>query len=99
VEEAIGTSGACAVLGKSRSTLHRQRNPKPPAEPAERKEFHHPAELAPAEKEHVLAVLDSPRFADKAVAQAYTILLDEGCYLCSQASAGNPASAAPIRPA
>lgn len=86
MEEVTGTSGACAVLGKSRSTLHRQRNPKPPAEPAGRKEFHHPAELAPAEKEHVLAVLDSPRFADKAVAQAYTILLDEGCYLCSQAT-------------
>ena len=34
----------------------------------------------------MLAVLDSPRFADKAVAQAYTILLDEGCYLCSQAT-------------
>ena len=34
----------------------------------------------------MLAVLDSPRFADKSVAQAYTILLDEGCYLCSQAT-------------
>jgi len=86
MEEAIGTSGACRVLGKSRSTLHRQRNPEPAAGPAERKKFRHPAELSPAEKEHVLAVLDSPRFADKAVAQAYTVLLDEGCYLCSQAT-------------
>jgi putative transposase len=34
----------------------------------------------------VLEVLDSPRLADKAVAQAYTILLDEGWYLCSQAT-------------
>ena len=34
----------------------------------------------------MLAVLDSPRFADKAVAQVYTILLDEGTYLCSQAT-------------
>jgi putative transposase len=34
----------------------------------------------------VLAVPDSPRFADKAVAQACTILLDEGRYLCSQAT-------------
>ena len=63
-----------------------ERNPKPPAPPAERKEFRHPAELAPEEKERVLRELDSPRFADKSVAQAYTILLDEGCYLCSQAS-------------
>ena len=86
MEEAIGTSGACAVLGKSRSTLHRQRTPRRAAEPAERKEFHHPAELTPAEKELVLQALDSPRFADKAVAQVYTILLDEGAYLCSQAT-------------
>jgi putative transposase len=86
MEEAIGTSGACRVLGKSRSTLHRQRSPKPAAGAAERKEFHHPAELSQAGKEHVLAVLDSPRFAGKAVAQAYTILLDEGCCLCSQAT-------------
>ena len=86
MEEVIGTSAACRVLGKSRSTLHRQRNPKPPAQSAEPKEFHHPAELTPAEKEHVLRALDSPRLADKSVAQAYTILLDEGCYLCSQAT-------------
>ena len=77
MEEAIGTAGTCAILGKPRSTLYRQRSPKP-AVAAERKEFHHPAELSGAEKEQVLAVLDSPRFADKAVAQAYTILLDEG---------------------
>jgi len=86
MEAAIGTSAACRVLGKSRATLHRQRNPEPAVPPAERKEFRHPAELSPGEKQAVLAVLDSPRFADKAVAQAYTILLDEGCYLCSQAT-------------
>ena len=85
-EKAIGTAGACRVLGKSRSALHRHRNPKPPAPAAEGKEFRHPAELAPEEKERVLRELDSPRFADKSVAQAYTVLLDEGCYLCSQAS-------------
>ena len=60
--------------------------PEAAAAPAERKEFHHPAELSPDEKEHVLAVLDSPRFADKSVAQVYTILLDEGSCLCSQAT-------------
>lgn len=86
MEQAIGTSAACRVLGKSRATLHRQRNPKPPAPAAGRKEPRHPAELSPEEKQLVLAILDSPRFADKAVAQAYTILLDEGCYLCSQAT-------------
>jgi len=86
VEAAIGISAACRVPGKSRATLHRQRNPKPAVPPAGRKEFHRPAELSHEEKDRVLAVLDSPRFADKAVAQAYTILLDEGSYLCSQAT-------------
>ncbi len=86
MEAAIGTSAACRVLGKSRATLHRQRNPRPAVPHAGRKEFRHPAELSPEERRSVLAVLDSPRFADKAVAQAYTILLDEGCYLCSQAT-------------
>ena len=87
MEEAIGATAACRVLGKSRATLHRQRNPKPAAQPAGEKGIPSPAELtAEEEKQSVLAVLDSPRFADKAVAQAYTILLDEGCYLCSQAT-------------
>jgi hypothetical protein len=54
------------VPGKSRATLHRQRNPEPSAAPAERRAFHHPAELSREEKERVLAMLDSPRFADKA---------------------------------
>ncbi len=31
----------------------------------------------------MLDVLDSDRFADKSPAQAWAILLDEGCYLCS----------------
>jgi putative transposase len=85
MEEAIGVTAACRVLGKSRSAVHRHRNPKPAAA-RERKESCHPAELAPEEKEHVLQALDSPRFAGKPAAQAYTILLDEGCCLCSQAT-------------
>ena len=85
MEKAIGTSGACRVLGKSRSTLHRHRNPNRPRR-RERKESPSPGRTARKKNERVLAELDSPRFADKSVAQAYTILLDEGCYLCSQAS-------------
>ena len=86
MEKAVGVAAACRVLGKSRSTLHRQRNPRPASAPRERKEFRHPAELVPEEKERVLRELNSPRFADKSVAQAHTVLLDEGCYLCSQAT-------------
>ncbi len=72
------------MLGKSRATLHRQRNPKPPAEkaPAEPR-APHPAALSWAGQQALLAMLDSDRFADKSPAQVYAILLDEGIYLAS----------------
>ena len=75
---------ACELAGKSRATLHRQRNPKPAQEkePAAPR-APHPAALTPEEQAALLAVLDSDRFADKAPAQVYAILLDEGIYLAS----------------
>jgi putative transposase len=85
LEPLTSVTRACELLGKSRATLHRQRNPrpapekeKPPALRAAR-----PAALTGAERDQVLAVLDSGRFADKSPAQAWAVLLDEGCYLCS----------------
>jgi putative transposase len=43
-----------------------------------------PAERAAAgEREEVLAVLDSPRFRDKAPRQVWALLIDEGTYLAS----------------
>jgi putative transposase len=42
--------------------------------------------LSDAEREQVLAVLDAPRFADKSPGQVWAVLLDEGVYLCSQAT-------------
>lgn len=51
-----------------------------------RRAFHHPAELSEHEREQVLRVLDSPRFADKSPGQVWAILLDEGVYLCSLSS-------------
>ena len=86
MEETIGTSGACRVFGKSRATLHRHRNPAPRAEGPRCKPSPHPAELSEEERARVLAVLDSPEFADKSPGQVYTILLDRGVYLCSEAS-------------
>jgi transposase InsO family protein len=78
-------TAACRLLGKSRATLHRQRNPKPEREtgrpPPQRAA--HPAALTREERDQALAVLDSERFADKSPAQAWAVLLDEGCYLCS----------------
>ena len=40
-------------------------------------------ELAPAEKQRVLDILNSDRFGDKPPAQIHFALLDEGIYLCS----------------
>jgi putative transposase len=84
LEPLTSTARACELLGKSRATLHRQRNPEPPAgkEPAAPR-APHPAALSGAEQAALLAVLDSDRFADKAPAQVYAILLDEGIYLAS----------------
>ena len=82
MEKAAGTSRACRILGKSRASLYRQRNPVPRRE-GPRKPFRHPAELSEDERAHVLAVLDAPRFADKSPGQVWAILLDEGTYLCS----------------
>ncbi|MGO0577257.1 transposase [Ornithinimicrobium panacihumi] len=42
--------------------------------------------LTETERAHVLAVLTSEELADKAVAQAWATLLDEGTYLCSQST-------------
>jgi putative transposase len=84
LEPLTSVKRACELLGKSRATLHRQRNPEPPAEkapPAPRAP--HPAALTAAEQQALLAVLDSERFADKSPAQVYAILLDDGIYLAS----------------
>lgn len=85
LEASVGTSRACTIFGRSRATLHRHRNPRPPRH-GPRRPFHHPAELSEQERERVLAVLDSPRFADKSPGQVWAVLLDEGTYLCSQAT-------------
>lgn len=42
-----------------------------------------PNALTPAERAGLLAILDSPRFADKAARQVWAALLDEGTYLAS----------------
>jgi len=75
----IGISRACRVLGVSRSSVYRARQARsePPARPTP------PRALSVAEREEVLAVLNSARFAESAPRQVYARLLDEdGVYLC-----------------
>ena len=86
---------ACALLGRSRASHYRAQKeterrarlpfgPQPaPVRPARPTP---PNALSHAEREQVLAALTEPRFADKAVAQTWAILLDEGIYLCSMST-------------
>ena len=75
----IGVSRACRVLGVSRSSVYRARRARP--EPAAR--LTPSRALSAAEREEVLGVLHSERFAERAPRQVYARLLDEdGVYLC-----------------
>ena len=77
------TTSACAVLGVSRASVHRQRTrlTRPPTEPKPRPSP--PRALPPAQRQIVLEMLREPRFADLAPAEVYATLLDEGIYHCS----------------
>lgn len=75
----VGIVAACAALGVARATYYRRRSPARPPTPRPTP----PRTLSGAERATVLATLDSDRFADKAPAQVYAALLDEGRHLCS----------------
>ena len=78
----IGTRPACRALGASVATIYRRRTP---PEPRPRKPRPVPPRaLSGAERETVLEQLHSERFCDRAPAQVYARLLDEGTYLCSE---------------
>ena len=75
----VGIVAACVALGVNRASYYRAQKPKPRPQPRPR-----PARaLGDDERAHVLAVLDSEPFMDKAPAQVYAKLLDDGEYLCS----------------
>lgn len=75
----VGLAVACAALGVARATLYRRRRPPTPPRPRPTP----PRALSAAERGDVLAVLHEERFVDKAPAEVYAELLDEGTYLCS----------------
>jgi putative transposase len=79
-----GVKKACELTGKSRATVYRRRHgvrsgcrERRPAAPNA---------LSAGERGELLAVLDSPRFADKAPRQVWALLIDEGVYLASVAT-------------
>lgn len=78
----VGVQAACQALGVARATLYRARlrvessgEPKPRPAP--------PRALSQEERKEVLDELHSERFIDKAPAEVYATLLDEGRHLCS----------------
>jgi len=78
----IGTAPACRALGVARTSYYRRRRPPHPRQAASTPRKSARA-LSQPEKQAVLEVLHSDRFADQAPAEAYATLLDEGIYLCS----------------
>ena len=77
----VGKVAACQALDVARASLYRFCQPASlmdaPQRPAP------PRALGPAERQTVLAQLNSERVVDQAPAQVYATLLDEGQYLCS----------------
>jgi putative transposase len=75
----VGIVAACITLGVNRASYYRARMPKPDPKPRPR-----PARaISDEERARVRATLDSDAFMDKAPAQVYAKLLEDGEYLCS----------------
>jgi len=80
----VGTTAACAAVGRARAPhyrLHRKSPPRP--RPAPKPPRPQPRALSEEERQGVLAVLHSERFVDVAPPEVYATLLDEGIYLAS----------------
>jgi putative transposase len=77
--ESVGQAAACRALGVPRASLYRSMQPAP-----SRRVLPTPERaLTAAERQTVLDHLHSERFSDKAPAEVYATLIDEGIYLCS----------------
>ena len=86
--EALPTRGVCRSLGLPPASLYRylaaRRRPSLPKRPPQAEERRpHPRALSPQERDALLAVLHSDRFADMAPAAVHAMLLDEGRYIAS----------------
>lgn len=81
VEAHTSTAGACRLLGRSRATHYRRRQPPTLGPPVPRPTP--PNALSEPERQQVLSVLRSQEYCDLAPAQVWARLLDDGIYLCS----------------
>jgi putative transposase len=76
----VGVAAACVALGVNRASYYRALKPKRGTLPRPRP----PRALTNDERARVLAILDSEEFMDKAPAQVYAKLLEDGRYVCSE---------------
>ena len=81
---AVGVGAACAALAIPRASWYRWQAPPAPAGTSPLTPAPHPRALSAAEGAAVLAALHSPRFRDRAPAEVFATLLDEGVYLASE---------------
>lgn len=82
VAREVGVKPVCEALGVSRASWYRWKTPPTRREPRPRPA---PARaLSEPEKDRVASALHEPRFVDRAPAEVYATLLDEGLYLCSE---------------
>jgi putative transposase len=77
--DSVGKAVACRALGVPRASLYRCMQPAVPRRVRPTPE----RALTAAERQAVLDHLHSERFSDKAPAEVYATLIDEGVYLCS----------------
>jgi putative transposase len=83
LEDASGTSGACAALGVARAAWYRRHRKSLPRPKPERVRTPQPRALTEVERKELRTVLNSEDHVDEAPATVYAKLLDEGLYLGS----------------
>ena len=87
--ERVGVRAACDAVGAAQAGYYRRHRISPaPARPtpSPQRDRVQPRALSTAERQAILDVLHSDRFADLAPAEVWAILLDEGVYLGSQST-------------
>lgn len=79
----VGTTAACAAVGRPRQSHYRWHRRSPPPARPERVPKPQPRALNEVERKEVLTVLHSDEHVDEAPATVYAKLLDQGVYLAS----------------
>ena len=82
----VGTKAACALIGRPRAAHYRHllgpvQGPKPARPVPDNGQA-----LTPAERDAVLALINTKQYADLSIGQIWTRELDEGRYLCSMST-------------